>query len=149
MPNNKHYRAARRSAKEAYLSGERNVALLAETYGVSPRTIYNWIKTGRWDERAQEELTLGARSEVAAKRALVTALEEFAEDPKNQDLRSLVAFLRSEQKRQEPAKELNTYIVKFLDQLTDFLIEKEYPGLLKEFQAITFDLADYLRVRNS
>ena len=92
MPNNKHYRAARRSAKEAYLSGERNVALLAETYGVSPRTIYNWIKTGRWDERAQEELTLGARAEVAAKRPWCDRPRGVCGRPQNQDLRSLVAF---------------------------------------------------------
>ena len=149
MANNNHFRAARRSAKEAYLAGNTDVDILAETYGVSTRTVYNWVKTGRWEEQRKEDLNLDQRAEVAAKRALAVALEEFAADPRNTDLRSLVAFLRSEQKRQEPAKELNSYIIKFLDQLTDYLIEREYPGLLKEFQAFTIDLAEYLRLRNS
>ena len=40
------------------------------------------------------------------------------------------------------------YIVKFLDQVTDFMIEKGHETLLKHFQSILHDLAEYLRVRN-
>jgi len=43
---------------------------------------------------------------------------------------------------------LNDYIVRFLDQVTDFMIEKGYETMLKQFQSIVLDLAEYLRVRN-
>jgi hypothetical protein len=38
--------------------------------------------------------------------------------------------------------------VRFLDQVTDFMIEKGHATLLKQFQGVVLDLAEYLRVRN-
>jgi len=149
MSNHDRFRAARLAAKEAYLAGNKDFEILAEAHGVAPRTVYHWAQKGRWAQMALEEKNLRLRAEVARQRAIVTALEEFAADPRNVHLQSLVALLRSEAKRLEPAKELNDYIVKFLDQMTDFFIEKDYPGLLKELQAVTFDLAAYLQLRNS
>ena len=57
-------------------------------------------------------------------------------------------MMKQDQKDREPSKELNDYIVRFLDQATDFMIEKGYETLLKQFQGIVMDLAEYLRTRN-
>lgn len=123
--------------------------VLGETYGVHPSTVWRWMKQGRWQEQLTDGRDLDIKVEEARKRAILSALQEFSEDPKNVALQSLVGLLRAEERRLEPAKELREYIIKFLDQTTDFFIEKEYDGLLKEFKACTHDLAEYLRVRNS
>jgi hypothetical protein len=61
----------------------------------------------------------------------------------------LVSLIKQNQKDSEPSKELNDYIVRFLDQVTDFMIEKGHETLLKQFNGIVIDLAEYLRVRNA
>ncbi len=38
--------------------------------------------------------------------------------------------------------------MRFLDQVTDFMIENGHETMLKQFQGIVLDLAEYLRVRN-
>lgn len=135
-------------AFEAFISGKTSPKELAELVGCSPVTIGKWIAAGKWDKIEGEERKLNRKITVARRKALLTALEEYAKDPKNTALQSLVSILRQEMKREEPAKELCDYIVKFLDQVTDFMIEKGYEGMLKQFQAIVMDLAEYLRVRN-
>lgn len=135
-------------AFEAFISGKTSPKELAELVGCSPVTIGKWIAAGKWDKIEGEERKLNRKITVARRKALLTALEEYAKDPKNTALQSLVSILRQEMKREEPAKELCDYIVKFLDQVTDFMIEKGYEGQLKQFQAIVMELAEYLRVRN-
>lgn len=135
-------------AFEAFISGKTSPKELAELVGCSPVTIGKWIAAGKWDKIEGEERKLNRKITVARRKALLTALEEYAKDPKNTALQSLVSILRQEMKREEPAKELCDYIVKFLDQVTDFMIEKGYEGMLKQFQAIVMDLSEYLRVRN-
>ncbi|MDD3535182.1 MAG: hypothetical protein PHC50_03435 [Candidatus Cloacimonetes bacterium] len=143
-----NYRQARVAAQDAYLAGQTDHRVLAQQFGVAPRTVSNWISRGSWRKMAKEMENLEIRADRARKRAVVKALEEFAADPRNTQLQALVALLRNEAKRLEPAKELNEYIIKFLDQTTDFFLEKGYNGLLKEFQAIIVDLSEYLRIRN-
>jgi hypothetical protein len=75
-------------------------------------------------------------------------LREYAKFPADTALQSLVNLIKQDQKDSEPAKELNDYIVRFMDQSTDFMIEKGYETLLKQYQAIVLDLAEYLRQRN-
>jgi hypothetical protein len=43
---------------------------------------------------------------------------------------------------------LNDYIIRFLDQTTDYMVEKGHETLLKSFQEILLDLAEYLRLKN-
>ena len=148
MSNSKAFREKKEMAFEAFISGKTSPKELAELVGCSPVTIGKWIAAGKWDKIEGEERKLNRKITVARRKALLTALEEYAKDPKNTALQSLVSILRQEMKRDEPAKELCDYIVKFLDQVTDFMIEKGYEGMLKQFQAIVMDLAEYLRVRN-
>lgn len=148
MSNTKEFREKKDQAFEAYLAGKTDAKELAAMVGASPVTVSRWIKAGGWNKLESEERRWNRKITVARKKALFAALEEYAADPKNTALQSLVSMLRAEQKREIPGKELNEYIVKFLDQTTDFLIEKGYVGLLKEFQHTLYDLAEYLRVRN-
>lgn len=148
MSNSKAFREKKEMAFEAFIGGKTSPKELAELVGCSPVTIGKWIAAGKWDKIEGEERKLNRKITVARRKALLTALEEYAKDPKNTALQSLVSILRQEMKREEPAKELCDYIVKFLDQVTDFMIEKGYEGMLKQFQAIVMDLAEYLRVRN-
>lgn len=135
-------------AFEAYIGGKTDTRELAELVGCSPITVSRWIKAGKWDKIEGEERRLTREISVARKKALITALKEYAKDPKNTALQSLVSIMKQEQKREAPGKELNEYIVKFLDQTTDFMIERGMTSLLKQFQGNIMDLAEYLRQRN-
>ena len=135
-------------AFEAYIGGKTDPRELAEMVGCSPITVGKWIKAGGWDKIEGEERRLTRDISVARKKALIVALREYAKDPKNTALQSLVSIIKQEQKREAPGKDLNEYIVKFLDQTTDFMIERELTALLKQFQANLMDLAEYLRQRN-
>lgn len=146
--NTINYKAARVACQDAYLAGQTDHNILADQFGVAPRTVANWVTRGRWRQMAKERENLEIRADTARKRAVVKALEEFAKDPKNTHLQALVTLLRNEAKRLEPAKELNEYIIKFMDQTTDFLIEKGHDTLLRDYQAIVVELSEYLRIRN-
>lgn len=135
-------------AFEAYIGGKTDPRELAEMVGCSPITVGKWIKAGGWDKIEGEERRLTREISVARKKALIVALKEYAKDPKNTALQSLVSIIKQEQKREAPGRELNEYIVTFLDQTTDFMIERELSVLLKQFQANLMDLAEYLRTRN-
>jgi len=117
-------------------------------FGVSDITVRKWIKGGKWDELFKEENQLDHEIAIARKKALIQALREYAKNPADTAIQSLVSMMKQDQKDRQPSKELNDYIVKFLDQVTDFMIEKGHETLLKQFQSILHDLAEYLRVRN-
>lgn len=148
MSNSKAFREKKEMAFEAFIGGKTSPRKLADLVGCSPVTVSKWIAAGKWDQIEGEERKLNRKITVARRKALLTALEAYAKDPKNTALQSLVSILRQEMKRVEPAKELCDYIVKFLDQVTDYMIEKGSDGLRKQFQMHVMDLAEYLRVRN-
>lgn len=148
MSNTKAFRAKKEACFEAYLGGKTDPGELAELVSCAPKTVTNWIKAGKWDKLQDEERHLNRKIEVSRKRALITALEMYAKKPQDTALQSLVSLIRQQQKKDEPGKELNEYIIKFLDQSTDFMIEREHGVLLKLFQGILMDLAEYLRGRN-
>ena len=81
--------------------------------GCSPITVARWIKAGKWDKLESEERKLDRDISIARRKALITALKAYAESPADTALQSLVSLIRQEQKREEPAKELCNYIVKF------------------------------------
>ena len=148
MSNGREFRIKRDNCKEAYLNGKTDPLELAMIFGVSDITVRKWIKSGKWDELFKEENQLDHEIAIARKKALIQALREYAKNPADTALQSLVSLIKQNQKDSEPAKELNDYIVRFLDQVTDFMIEKGHETLLKQFQGIVLDLAEYLRVRN-
>ena len=148
MSNALEFRIKRDNCREAYLNGKTEPTELAVIYGVSDITVRKWIKSGKWDELFKEERKLDHEISIARKRALIQALREYAKNPADTAIQSLVSMMKQDQKDRQPSKELNDYIVKFLDQVTDFMIEKGHETLLKQFQSILHDLAEYLRVRN-
>ncbi len=148
MSNSKEFRIKRDNCKEAYLNGKADPVELAMIFGVSDITVRKWIKSGKWDELFKEERKLDHEITIARKRALIQALREYAKNPADTAIQSLVSMMKQDQRDREPSKELNDYIVRFLDQATDFMIEKGPETLLKQFQGIVMDLAEYLRTRN-
>ena len=148
MSNALEFRIKRDNCKEAYLNGKTDPRELAVIFGVSDITVRKWVKNGKWDELFKEERKLDHEISLARKKALIQALREYAKNPADTALQSLVSLIKQNQKDSEPAKELNDYIVRFLDQVTDFMIEKGHETMLKQFQGIVLDLAEYLRVRN-
>ena len=148
MSNSREFRIKRDNCKEAYLNGKTDPLELAVIFGVSDITVRKWIKSGKWDELFKEENQLDHEIAIARKKALIQALREYAKNPADTAIQSLVSMMKQDQKDRQPSKELNDYIVRFLDQVTDFMIEKGYETLLKQFQGIVLDLAEYLRVRN-
>jgi len=148
MSNSREFRIKRDNCKEAYLNGKTDPTELAVIFGVSDITVRKWVKSGKWDELFKEERQLDHEISIARKKALIQALREYAKNPADTAIQSLVSMMKQDQKDRQPSKELNDYIVKFLDQVTDFMIEKGHETLLKQFQSILHDLADYLRVRN-
>ena len=148
MSNSREFRIKRDNCKEAYLNGKTDPLELAMIFGVSDITVRKWIKSGKWDELFKEENQLDHEIAIARKKALIQALREYAKNPADTAIQSLVSMMKQDQKDRQPSKELNDYIVKFLDQVTDFMIEKGHETLLKQFQSILHDLAEYLRVRN-
>ena len=148
MSNALEFRIKRDNCKEAYLNGKTDPTELAVIFGVSDITVRKWVKSGKWDELFKEERQLDHEISIARKKALIQALREYAKNPADTAIQSLVSMMKQDQKDRQPSKELNDYIVKFLDQVTDFMIEKGHETLLKQFQSILHDLADYLRVRN-
>ena len=148
MSNALEFRIKRDNCKEAYLNGKTDPLELAVIFGVSDITVRKWIKFGKWDEMFKEERKLDHEISLARKKALIQALREYAKNPADTTLQSLVSLIKQNQKDSEPSKELNDYIVRFLDQVTDYMIEKGHATLLKQFQSVVLDLAEYLRVRN-
>jgi uncharacterized protein YjcR len=148
MSNSREFRIKRDNCKEAYLNGKTDPLELAMIFGVSDITVRKWIKSGKWDELFKEENQLDHEIAIARKKALIQALREYAKNPADTAIQSLVSMMKQDQKDRQPSKELNDYIVRFLDQVTDFMIEKGHETLLKQFQSILHDLAEYLRVRN-
>ena len=149
MSNALEFRIKRDNCRDAYLNGKTDPTELAVIFGVSDITVRKWIKSGKWDELFKEERKLDHEISIARKRALIQALREYAKNPADTALQSLVSLIKQNQKDSEPSKELNDYIVRFLDQVTDFMIEKGHETLLKHFNGIVIDLAEYLRVRNA
>ena len=148
MSNSIEFRIKRDNCKEAYLNGKTDPTELAVIFGVSDITVRKWIKQAKWDEMFKEERKLDHEINLARKKALIQALREYAKNPADTALQSLVSLIKQNQRDAEPSKELNDYIVRFLDQVTDFMIEKGHETLLKQFQGVVLDLAEYLRVRN-
>jgi uncharacterized protein YjcR len=148
MSNSREFRIKRDNCKEAYLNGKTDPTELAVIFGVSDITVRKWVKSGKWDELFKEENQLDHEIAIARKKALIQALREYAKNPADTAIQSLVSMMKQDQKDRQPSKELNDYIVRFLDQVTDFMIEKGHETLLKQFQSILHDLAEYLRVRN-
>lgn len=148
MANSKIFREKKELAFEAYLGGRTDPRELAELVGCSPVTVRKWIAANNWDKMESEERKLMRDISIQQKKAYLVALKEYAKDPKNTALQSLVSFIKQQQNKEVPSRELNDYIVKFLDQVVDYMTNNNLTTLLKLFQTNLMDIAEYLRVIN-
>lgn len=148
VPKKKIYSEKRIMARELYLQGERDIHILAEKVGCAPVTMKKWIEKYGWADDEMKARGLERTVEIARREAYLTALQAFAKDPLNYKLQDVVKLLKAENDRTMPSKELNDYIVIFIDQTTDYLLENDEIKLLEEFKKHVFPLADYLKKRN-
>lgn len=138
----------RAQARDMFIEGS-TFAQIAEHCKVPVRTIYNWHKRHKWDDSILQEVELEREILEQAKQTLLVGMKRFRENPKDQDLQSLVFMLKDLRRNQAPAKELNNYIVKFQSQVIDFCCERGYDDLRVRLQEVTHDLAEYLRSKNN
>jgi hypothetical protein len=148
MSNSKNFKELRERCQVEYEAGKTDFATLAREFNVAENTVRGWVRKGDWKTIKEKAADLEKLIEGAELQAYLNALLQYNANPADTNLQSLVGLLKSRQKKLEPSKELNEHIVKFLDQTTDYMVEQGLEGLLKQYQAIVHDLAEYLRVKN-
>jgi len=142
-------RRVREIAKNLYVGGNSDIKDIAIKTKVPFQTVYRWHKQDNWAALAKDEQLLDAQIKENVKRALVVGLQTFIADPKNTELKSVIAMLKDFNQAQEPSKELNHYIITFMDQLISYFHEKNLNELANQIQQHTHDLAEWLRVKNN
>jgi len=149
MANTKDYREKKAACYEKYRQGETDEKKLSVIFGVSALTVKKWITSGNWKQEADEIAELERKINENMMKALNAGLEQYTKDPQNSSLQSLVQLIKDYIKRTQPTKELNEYIIKFLEQSVDYFIGKGLEDLRVMFQEQLVELADYLRVKNN
>lgn len=148
LQHNKDTIRIKEQTRLRYLRGERDVEVLAARAGRSDKTVYRWIK--EWEKKYPDEIKVEKEIKSNISKALNTALKEFIKDPTNGPaLQSVASLLKQHQQIYEPSKELNNYIILFLDQLITYCIDTNNEELRKMLQPEVEDLADYLRKKNN
>ena len=115
-----NYEAKRESCREMFLAGRTVVRELADVLSVTPKTVRKWIREGGWREELDELETLDAKIRLNIRRALLMALKQYADNPQDTALQSLVSLLKQYQKELEPSKDLIDHMKRFLDWQIDF-----------------------------
>jgi len=131
-----------------YVEGNIKVKDMARVMGVSQKTIYSWIKKGKWNEKKNDIIDMEKKIQVNIRRAVNKGLMEFAKDPVRKDLQSLVSLIKQFRVDKNPTKEYKDYIIKFLDRTVGFLLENGDDNLINGFKKKLVDLAQYLLERN-
>jgi len=132
-----------------YRSGQTDVDYLAGIYGVSSQTIYRWAKEGNWKTDIAELVDIEKDIQKNMLEALNAGLKQYKDDPGNKSLQSLVVLIKDYLKKSQPTKELNTYILLFLEQTVDYFISKNNEDLKIAFQENVVELAEFLRMKNN
>ncbi len=115
-----NYEAKRESCREMFLAGRTVVRDLADVLSVTPKTVRKWIREGGWRDELDELETLDAKIRLNIRRALLMALKQYADNPQDTALQSLVSLLKQYQKELEPSKDLIDHMKRFLDWQIDF-----------------------------
>ena len=110
-----NYEAKRESCREMFLAGRTVVRELADVLSVTPKTVRKWIREGGWRDELDELETLDAKIRLNIRRALLMALKQYADNPQDTALQSLVSLLKQYQKELEPSKDLIDHMKRFLD----------------------------------
>ncbi|MCL2065569.1 MAG: helix-turn-helix domain-containing protein [Candidatus Cloacimonetes bacterium] len=136
------------TCERMYVEGNIKVKDLARVMGVSEKTIYSWIKKGKWDEKKKDIIDMEKKIQINLRKAIKKGLMEFANEPTRKDLQSLVGLIKQFRDEKKPTKEYKDYIIKFLDRTVDFLLENGDDYLTNGFKKKLVDLAQYLLKRN-
>ena len=131
-----------------YVEGNIKVKDLARIMEVSQKTIYSWIKKGKWNEKKNDIIEMEKKIQVNLLKAINKGLMEFAKDPARKDLQSLVSLIKQFRDEKKTTKEYKDYIIKFLDRTVDFLLENGDDYLTNGFKKKLVELAEYLLERN-
>jgi hypothetical protein len=146
--NSKEWRAKRNLVKEAYEAGENDLGSLSKQYGIKLNTLQNWVRKYGWKEKTEKIAEIQERIEKNMMLALDKGLESYIENPGDSSLQSLVVLIKDYMIKTKPAKELNTYIIRFIDQSSDYFLQKGDENALQIYQENIVELAEYLRVVN-
>ena len=136
------------TCERMYVEGNIKVKDLARVMGVSQKTIYSWIKKGKWNEKKKDIIDMEKKIQINLRKAINKGLMEFARDPARKDLQSLVSLIKQFRDETKTTKEYKDYIIKFLDKTVDFLLENGDDNLTNGFKRKLVDLAQYLLERN-
>ncbi len=151
MPRATNTRANKERIKQAkamYLAGNTDSANLAAIFNVSERTILRWIASYGWATEKSEEQQLEAEIDKAVKKALLEALRNYKDNPGEVALQSLTSLLKQYMQKNKPAKELNEYILLFVEQVVDYALDNDLESLREIWQENLVKIAEYLRAKN-
>jgi transposase-like protein len=138
----------RLTCEQMYVELDISIEDCAKAIGVCDKTIYRWIKAGKWNEKKAETQNLEKQIYLNLRRALNQGLKGFANDPTNKDLQSLVSLLKQFKEQNKPSHAYKDNIIKFLDKTTDFFLEKGKDELASIFKGYVVELAEYLMQRS-
>ncbi len=147
MSNTKENRIIKDNCKQMYLELDKSIEDIALLSGVKIRTIESWIRKEKWDEQKNETLIIEKKIDANARKALAEGLKAYANNPENKDLQSLVSLLKAFRESNKPSQAYKENIIKFLDQTTDFFLEKNMNETAQIFKECINSLAEYLLKR--
>jgi len=131
-----------------WLGGEKDPQVLAVMAQRAQSTVYRWMK--EWERKYSDQTKLLEEIKVNVGKALNEALKRFSENPEDAPaLQSVVSLLKQFQQSNEPSKQWNDHLIKFLDLEVMYCIETNNDVLLKAFQPEVEDLAEYIRRKNN
>ena len=120
------------------------VSKCSKASGVSKKTVYSWIKKGKWNEKKKELQELEKQINFHHSKAIIQGLENYASDPANNDLQSLVSLIKQYKKQDEVPKEYKDYVVRFLNKTVDYFLQNGKHDMAIEFQKCLVGLAEFL-----
>lgn len=148
MSNSKENKEKKEHCKQMYLELEKSIDEIVSLTGIKKRTIETWIRKDKWNDAKNESRQIEKQIDINARKALAKGLKAYATNPENKDLQSLVSLLKSFREGNKPTQTYKENIIKFLDQTTDFFLEKEMTETAQIFKEIITPLAEYLLKRS-
>ena len=113
------------------------------------RTLEKWRREDDWQGAEVTIVELQAKAERLILEAECVALEDYINDPENKEKQSLINLIKHHKEQFAPSKELNQYVIKFMQGVVDFAIENGLEVLREQFQEHGREIADHLRVSNN
>lgn len=147
MANTKENKLKKQNCEQLYVEMDKSVDELVAITGMSDKTIYRWIKQGKWDEKKNETQTIEKQIDINMRKALNHGLKSFAENPGDKDLQSLVGLLKQFKEKNKPSQAYKDNIIRFIDRTTDYFLEKDMPETADIFKSSIMELAEYLLSR--